>query len=113
MVSKGATLKLKILEVLDGFLSALVDSRCYWLVWVSIVGLAIGIISGTTSYLAFQHNIPLNGVVAIFRYSNAEARGNIQMFYLSTLIVYSVLGFLGGIISYVVWRKQNRGVSPY
>ncbi len=101
-------MKLTLLTWLSSFLWALTDSRWNWLFWASLICLAVGGISGWEAYKAVQHNVPLNGVVVLFGPGSNSRRGSIPMFYLSTLIAYSVLGVVGFVAFVLIWRGQNR-----
>jgi hypothetical protein len=72
---------------------------------------AVGFVNGWTSYVAFLHNIPLNRVVEFFDPGSNADKGNIPIEYLSTLLLYSGLGLLGGMASLIIWRLQNRRMS--
>lgn len=104
-------MKRRVLNGIGSFLWALLDSRWPFLVWVALGCLAMGVISGSDAYVALLHNIPLNGVVAFFGPGNRIQRGNVHMEYVSTLIVYSCLGFAGSIISLAIWHRQNQPKS--
>ena len=101
-------LKSKMLDGLRYLLWALLDSSWNLLTWVSLVCFVFALINGLASYSALQHNIPLSGVVAFFESGNRSNRGSIHMEYLSTLIVYSLFSFSGGVVSVLAWRIRNR-----
>ena len=65
-----------------------------WLyVWVVAVGFfALASLFGWKAYIALEHNVGFNDVVTWYGRGN----GNIQQYYLSELIIYSILWFLAG-----------------
>ncbi len=101
-------MKRRALNGLSLFLHALLDSRYQFLAWASLLCFGTGIVNGLTSYFALLHNVPLNGVVEFFGNGDRANRGSTHIEYLSTLIAYSLLGFLGGITFLLVWRRLNK-----
>ncbi len=106
-------MKRKVLNGLGIFLDALLDSRYPLLAWASLLCFGAGIVNGWTSYIALLHNVPLNGVVEFFQNVNKSSGASTHMEYLSTLIAYSLLGFLGGIAFFIVWRRLNHKMFPH
>jgi len=77
-------LKSNLSEFLGNWLSV-------WVIAISFFAYAFAF--GWRAYIAFMHNVGLNEIVTWY----GRGYGNLQQYYLSTLICYSSLWFLGGI----------------
>ena len=74
-------------------------------VWAfAILCFAMSTTFGWKAIVALRHNLQLNDVVVWYGRGN----GNIQQYYLSTLIVYSLLWLSGGLILLLSARIYSR-----
>ena len=81
--------------MLTQFKSSLQEFLSNWFyVWLIAVGFfAMESLFGWKACVALKHNVGLNEVVTWYGRGN----GNIIQYYLSTLIIFSILWFLGGV----------------
>ena len=77
-----------------------------WLhVWVcASLCFVMGAFFGVRAIIAWHHNLRLNDVITWYGRGN----GNIQQYYLSTLIVYSILWIAGGLTCLIAGWVYNR-----
>lgn len=91
-----AQMKLNFYSFLSDWLCVLVVAAGFFLMGATFGGRAI---------VGLQHNLQLGDVVTWYGRGN----GSIQQYYLSTLIIYSTLWLLGGVvILFAKWLYNRR-----